>query len=65
MANKIISTDTICKVCHEPFSVKYSPSFITIMCKCGVLILYQNRNVRFVSHEEYKKFTKNAETIIS
>jgi len=58
MKDTIHVSDTICKVCKTPFTIKYTPKFITIMCKCGILILYQNRNVRFVTHEEYKKYAK-------
>ena len=54
--NDIVEAETICKVCKQHFTIKYSKDFITIKCKCGVLIMYHNRNVRFVSCEEYRKF---------
>jgi len=59
--DKVIVSDVKCKVCHQNFTIKYTAEFITIKCYCGVLIMYKNRNVRFVSNEEYKRFIAERE----
>lgn len=53
---EFITSKVECSKCHQYFTLKFTDKFITIKCYCGVLILYKNRNVRFVSNEEYKAY---------
>ena len=57
--NNIIISKVKCKKCNQHFTIKFTSEFITVKCYCGVLIIYKNRNIRFVSNEEYKRYIKN------